>query len=470
MNGRAGCRVRFTACLSYLKLTFCVPVAILVYHYLGASKVSGIYNPIRVLVAAYLFQTGYGHTTFYIRKADFGFMRIAQVRFAASKLLWDILNTVDKVIVRLNFFTIVLAYTMNTDYISYYFTPLVSMWFLIIYATMSIGSQFNDRTPILIGKIILSMVLVTFFMSQTWLLETLFKFLERVFAIRWSAQEWSFRVNLDIWIVYFGMFVAIAVLKIHEHRLTDHPQWPLAVRVAIGASSIITIWFFAFELWQENKFIYNGWHPYISFLPISAFMVLRNATPVLRSASSRAFAFIGTCSLETFIIQYHFWLAGDTKGVLLVIPGTRWRPVNFIITSIMFIYVSHRVAQASGEVTKWICGGGEKKTLPTTNPAASHTSSQSTSRRTAQPSDSNPETIPLTSQNETKDDNLPEPDTPTRPTRRWVDRLADEGPSSQSSSSLGSWFNQTEWQLGVKTKLAIIFGLMWVANILWSYP
>ena len=70
-----------------------------------------------------------------------------------------------QVLVRINLFTCILAYIMNTNYIVYYFSPLVSFWFLIIYATMAIGARYNDRALLLAGKFVASAAIVTVVMK-----------------------------------------------------------------------------------------------------------------------------------------------------------------------------------------------------------------------------------------------------------------------------------------------------------------
>ncbi|XP_006454684.1 hypothetical protein AGABI2DRAFT_198117 [Agaricus bisporus var. bisporus H97] len=431
-------------------------LAILIYHFFGASKISGIYNPIRTLVASYLFMSGYGHTTFYLRKADFSFTRVAQI------------------MVRLNLITVLLAYTMDTDYMFYYFAPLVSMWYLIIYATLFAGSRYNERTAFLLGKIFLSASFVTWFFEAKWPLELLFGLLKDVFNIQWSAKEWTFRVTLDLWIVYVGMLTAFAVIKIREYQLTDHPMWPATVKVVTVVSAFIILWFFAFELMQESKFTYNAWHPYISPFPVLAFVVLRNANATLRSAVSKAFVFVGKCSLELFIVQYHFWLAGDTKGVLLIMPGTKWRPVNFVLTSFVFVYLCHRIANATAQVTTNICSRPQQLPTVQVNGVTLESIDQQTSNET--------ESIPLANSDvesgQRKDlegNPLPaEPDTPVRPRpARWLERLAD-GPLPPNcprySTRINGTLSKLNWVTGLEGKVIIFLCCLWFLNVMWTYP
>ena len=386
--------------------------------------------------------------------------------------------------VRLNLLTIVLAYVMNTDYLFYYFAPLVSFWYIVVYVTMALGSRYNDRSIFLVGKVLAAMAVTTCIINEELVLREVFSILEGVCNIGWSAKESSFLLRLDYWIIYFGMLTAIVFMKIRDNRLTDHPLWPIVVKVSIGGSVIGLLWFFAFEHLQPSKFAYNNWHPYVSWIPIVSFVILRNANATLRSASSQMFAFIGRCSLETFIIQYHLWMAADTKALLVVIPWTRWRMANMIVTTTIFVWLSNQVAHATTIMTRWICGSGEGSEQQSSLPIHSLNAnanlgagSSGVSGRGSSVATPSPESLPLISpnnQDETKDENgqgMPlEPDTPIRPIR-WVDRLAENASTTRNGGSgtlLSPGKEEWEWlRVGLVGRISIGLVVMWVLNLMW---
>ena len=244
--------------------------------------------------------------------------------------------------------------------------PLVSFWYLIIYATMRIGASYNSSPAFLIPKLVLSATAVTTFMWTPWLLEAVFAFLGLVANVHWSPTEWAFRVNLDLFVVWLGMATAYGYLRAQEVGLADRPWFAQAVKASVGLALAGLGWFFWFELGQPTKFTYNKVHPVVSFVHVLSFVVLRNSHRFLRSVNSRLCIFIGQISLETFILQFHLWLGADTKGILLVLPGTKWRPLNVVVSTVIFLFVSHKAAQATAELTTLLVGKRRRKPPPPT--------------------------------------------------------------------------------------------------------
>lgn len=307
-------------------------VLILIYHWTAAANSTRIYILMRLLVAAYLFQTGYNHTTFFLKKKDFSFKRVASI------------------LLRLNLLPIFLAYFMNTDYMFYYFSPLCSFWFVIIYLTLAIGNKYNDDYQVVVAKICIAMVTTTILL-QTPLNRWLFTILRYTCNIHWNISEWEYRLALDQFIVYIGMLTAVAYLQMTESARTVL-RWSMAL---CGIAAIGGYFYNA-----HSADAYKAWHPYTSFVPILAFVAVRNVSGTARNYYSTAMAWLGKCSLETYTLQFHIFLAADTYGVLLLdafkgdqtLLNDRWRSLVFIVP--VFLWVSSATATATNNLVKCI--------------------------------------------------------------------------------------------------------------------
>ncbi|KAL0871614.1 hypothetical protein ABMA27_004143 [Loxostege sticticalis] len=315
-------------------------LVILVYQVTGASKVLPIYMLVRALVSAYLFITGYGHFYYTWKTGDTSLVRYFRVIF------------------RLNFLTVVLCLTMNRPYQFYSFIPLVSFWYTLMFvmfalpphvtaaATHTAESKPYQYLYIALKVVGLFSIVTILYMSEV--------FFQKIFVTRpWKAlfvnsdddiHQWWLRWKQDRYSMIFGIIFAIAYLLAQRYNFLDDnnhsnlftPGISLSATLLafIGLGSYVTFTFFC-----TNTFDCNEIHSYVAFLPIVSYIILRNVSGALRMRHSSMFAWFGTITLELFVSQSHIWLAADTHGVLVLVPGA---PVlNLIITSYIFVCAAH---------------------------------------------------------------------------------------------------------------------------------
>ncbi|KAG9355451.1 hypothetical protein JZ751_000289 [Albula glossodonta] len=328
-------------------------LVILIYHISGASAFIPVYMHVRVLVAAYLFQTGYGHFSFFWLKGDFGLYRVCQVLF------------------RLNFLVVVLCLVMDRPYQFYYFVPLVTFWFAVIYGTLAMWPQILQKKAndmfVFIGsgfwhmavlvKLLGLLFFICFFAYSQGLFESVFSVwpISTLFELQGSIHEWWFRWKLDRFAVINGMLFAFIYLVLQKCQvLSEGKGEPLfSTRISNCLLFISVVSFLTYSIWAsscKNKTECNELHPYISVVQILAFILIRNIPGYARSIYSSFFAWFGKISLELFICQYHIWLAADTKGILVLIPGNPM--LNIIVSTFIFVCVAHEISQITNELAQ----------------------------------------------------------------------------------------------------------------------
>merc|ERR1719271_2320537 len=313
----------------------------LMYHYFAEKEV---YNAIRVYIAAYVFMTGFGNFSLYLKGKAFTIRRTMQMLF------------------RLNFLGFMVCVGLNNEYMLYYICAMHTLFTVFVALALYIKNDLNTSSGALWGKIVVTFVsTILIYDTGSDVFKALFGTLPLVrplFAFHDplhpeftdEMHEWHFRSGLDRFIWIFGM--VFALFMPYFTQLIDWLQaqpgmkrhvWSLFV--GFGVMVPFSVWVnYVFLL---DKYSYNYVHPFTSAAPIVAYLLLRNLHAVLRQRYLFLFAYLGRYTLETYILQFHVWmkttgLNGSPKHLLEWIPGSYF--ANFALVSAVYLFLSIRIA------------------------------------------------------------------------------------------------------------------------------
>ena len=312
-------------------------VLFLLYHYFDAGE---MYNLIRVFIAAYVWMTGFGNFSYYYVKKDFSAVRFAQ-------MMW-----------RLNFFVLVTCLVMKNDYMLYYICPMHTLFTLFVYGALAVFKDRNSDAKWIYGKFIACFAISAVIWEVPGVFNVIFKPFSWLLGYVNPAKpnvpamhEWEFRSGLDRYVWIYGMMCAYAhpkyeaFMKWIDDRPTNRERVMYQGGVVATACAILYWWFVTF--FTMDKFDYNKWHPYTSWIPVTGFILLRNATKTLRMNHIDVFCICGKVTLETYISQFHIWLStsgtpnGQPKMLMSLVPG--YPLLNFMLCTYIYIGISHRI-------------------------------------------------------------------------------------------------------------------------------
>jgi len=345
----------------------------LLYHY---WDVKPAYPAIRVAVGAYLFLTGYGN-----------FMSLSKKGPSLQKLAMSIL--------RINLFTASVMLITGRGWVLYYIAPLHTLWTVVVYAYFWL-----PHPPHIKLAAIFACIFVLYELPVENLAEYVFLPLYPLLVYCGKMKEWVFRSRLDAYAPLSGMLFAYFVPKLSAWLDADcepgtpleppspsalaaaaqtypsvpkgflslagtvgliQPSGALRWRVAGIGGGIAAVLALHSQLYAMDRFKYNELHRFTEWVPIFTFLILRNLTPALRGVHLRLFAWLGEMSLELYILQFHVWMAGDAKKIVVLLND--FRGLSFLIATTSFVALAWASSQATGLAMKKIEAQGPQAVL-----------------------------------------------------------------------------------------------------------
>jgi N-acetylneuraminate 9-O-acetyltransferase len=312
------------------------------YHY---YRMYSVYNEIRVFVSAYVWMTGFGNFLYFDKSQDFTIERAVS--------MW----------IRINYFPLLLSWFLNVPLELYYVVPLHTAAFFITMATCYFakcleGPSFprtwtrDTRNMIAIATCLLAHVLFYETPAVNFL-----KLFSDEYYFRFQADKYSPWVGIFsgfLW-HYFKTFLqwchgpnlgiathttsamtaaasgdaatgttTTAASSTEPVALVELPRSWSQVQAAwaqrVGGIGLLALWYGLFG-YMTDKFSYNPLHPYIFWMPVAGWLMIRNSSRYLTEVHLGVMEFFGRITLETYVLQFHVFMCQKVQHIPVVIPG-----------------------------------------------------------------------------------------------------------------------------------------------------
>lgn len=311
----------------------------IMYHYYRSWSV---YNWIRVFVSSYVWMTGFGNFLYFDKTKDFSFERVVSM------------------VIRINYFPILLSLVMGVSLDLYYVVPLHTEGFFMTMITCYLGYIIEKKHSMSYYPA----RVVALFLSL--LFHILFYETDFVLSLLTLSDEIHFRFQADKYSAWCGLLCGLFKKKADQYM-----SWAYGDKISqhsidktiISTSAIckgrrrlrIITWtqrmlgFFLIISWYftygkiHDKHVYNSVHPYIFIFPLLGWLMIRNSSRWLTESHSTFLEFLGRNTLETYVLQFHLFMNHNVENIPVIIPGSdasgnnHIKFLNMIICGILFV-------------------------------------------------------------------------------------------------------------------------------------
>lgn len=249
--------------------------------------------------------TGFGNFLYFDKKQDFTIERAIS--------MW----------LRINYFPLLLSFSINVPLELYYVVPLHTTGFFVTMATCYLAKLLESCTGWSSSRRNVVAIAICFLVHIVFY-ETEMKSFLKIFS-----DEYYFRFQVDKYSAVIGIMSGFCWGRFREYMnwcygsTTEMSQRQKQCMwyQRLGGTVLIVAWWFFFG-YESDKRVYNPIHPYVFWMPVAGYLMVRNSSKYLTEIHSQALEFTGRITLETYVLQFHVFMCNKVQSIPIVIPGS----------------------------------------------------------------------------------------------------------------------------------------------------